>query len=128
MAKAKQITVTLENHAGALARLAETLGAARVNILAMYATTSGAEGHVHMVVDTPAKALKALAAAGLPYTEKDVLTIEVPNKTGALAKYAAKLAGKNVNINSAYATSAKGGKKALMVVAVADLAQAMRVK
>ena len=128
MAKAKQITVTLENQAGALSRLAEALGAARVNILAMYATTSGAEGHVHIIVDAPAKALKALSAAGLPFTEKDVLTIELPNKAGALAQYAAKLAGKNVNINSAYATSAKGGKKALLVVAVSDLAQGLRVK
>lgn len=128
MAKAKQLTVTLENQAGALALLANTLGKAKVNILAMYATTSGAEGHVHMIVDNSAKALKALGAAGLVCIEKDVLAVELPNKAGALAQYAAKLAAKNVNINSAYATSGKGGKKALLVVAVSDLVQGMRVK
>ncbi len=66
MPKAKQLTVACENRPGTLAHLARTLGDAKVNILALCATTSGAEGSVRLVVDNANKAKKALAAGGIP--------------------------------------------------------------
>ena len=51
MPKAKQLSVRVENRPGALAHVARILGDAKVNILAFLATTSGAEGAVHIVPD-----------------------------------------------------------------------------
>jgi len=128
MPKAKQLTVPVENRPGTLAKVAKTLGEAKVNILAFLTTTTNAEGAVHVVVDNLQKAKKALESAGLTYTESDVFHVELPNVPGALATFAGKLATKDINVTLGYQTSAKGAKKASAVLAVSDLEKALRVR
>ena len=74
-------------------------------------TTSGREGLTHLIVDRSDTANRALAGAELAYTEADVLHFELPNAPGALAKFARKVAQKDINITLGYATSEKGSKK-----------------
>jgi hypothetical protein len=128
MAKPKQLTISCENRPGTLAHIARTLGDAKVNIVAFLTTTSGTEGSVQVVVDNANKAKKALEGAGLSYNEADVLHVELPNLPGALGSFAGKLAAKEINITSGYATTAKGAKKASVVLAVSDLDKAARVR
>ncbi len=117
MAKVKQLTVSLENRPGTLAHMAKALADAKVNIVALLNSTSGTQGSAQVVVDNVNNAKKALGAAGLSYTEGMVEQIELPNKPGALAQLAEKLAKKGVNIESAYATAPNGVKKAVVVLA-----------
>ena len=128
MPKVKQLTVACENRPGTLAHLAGVLGDSKVNILAFSVTTAGAEGWVQVVVDNVNKAKKALSGAGLSHSEADALYLELPNRPGVLGHFAGKLAAKNINITSGYQTSAKGSKKASVVLAVSDLDQAARVR
>jgi hypothetical protein len=127
MPKAKQLTVFCENRPGTLAQIARVLGDAKVNILA-FVTIPFPEGSVQLVVDNVNKAKKALDGAILSYSEADVLHVELPNMPGALGSFAGKLATKEINITSAYATVAKGAKKASVVLAVSDLDKAARVR
>jgi hypothetical protein len=128
MPKARQFTVSCENRPGALAHIAQVLGDSKVNILALLTATSGAEGWVQLVVDKAGKAKKALDTAGLRYTEKDVLHLELRNVPGALGHFAGKLADKDINITSGYQTAAKGSRKASVVLDVSDLGKALRVR
>jgi len=128
MAKAKQLTVPCENRPGTLAHIARVLGDAKVNILAFLTATSGAEGSVQLVVDNVNKAKKALDGAGLSYSEADVLHVELSNLPGALGIFTGKLAAKEINITSGYATTVKGSRKASVVLAVSDLDKAARVR
>lgn len=128
MTKAKQLTVSCENRPGTLAHVARVVGDAKVNILAFLTMTSGSEGSVQLLVDNANKAKKALDGAGLYYAEADVLHVELPNLPGALASFAGKLAGKEINITSGYATTVKGSRKATTVFAVSDLEKAARVR
>jgi hypothetical protein len=128
MAKAKQLTISCENRPGTLAHIAKTLGDAKVNILAFLTTTSGTEGSVQVVVDNANKAKKALEGARLSYKEVDVLHVELPNLPGALGSFAGKLAAKEINVTSGFATSSKGAKKASVVLTVSDLDKAVRVR
>ncbi len=128
MPKATQLTVSLENRPGTLAHLAKLLGDAKVNILAFNATTAGYEGTVHLVVDNVAKAKEALGAAGLSYTEREVLQVALANRPGALGRFAGKLAARDINITWGYQTGVKGSKKASLVLAVSDLEKAARVR
>jgi len=98
MPKAKQFSVSHENRPGMLAEIAKALGDQKVNILSCLTTTSGTEGTTHLLVDNVNKAKKALAAAQLSYTEADVLHVELPNKPGALGKFAMKLADNNIGV------------------------------
>jgi hypothetical protein len=115
MAKTKQFTISVENQPGAVARIAKTLGDAKVNILALLGTAQGTGGNVQLVAEDAKKAKKALDAANITYQETPAEQVELPNKAGALAQCLDKLAAKGVNLNSIHATAAKGGKKAVIV-------------
>lgn len=119
MAKAKQITVTLANRPGALAQAAGALGRANVNVLAFTAGTSGSEGYARFVVNSPARAKKALSQAGLAFTEQDVQVLNLPDKPGALGDAAGKLGSKGINIAYSYSGPGQGARRARVVLAVA---------
>lgn len=126
MPKVKQLTVPIENRPGTLAQVATILGNAKVNILGFLSTTSGAEGFVQLVVDNANKAKKALDAAGLSYTEAEVLHVVLPNVPGKLARLAGKLAAKEISITSGYQSAVKGSKKASVVLKVSHIDRAVR--
>ena len=128
MPKVKQLSVSHENRPGMLAEIATALGDQKVNILSCLTTTSGTEGTTHLLVDNVNKAKKALANARLSYTEADVLHVELPNKPGALGKFAMKLADNNINITSGCAPGGKSSKKIIVVLAVSDLDKAARIR
>jgi len=62
------------------------------------------------------------------YSETDVLHVELPNVPGALGSFAGRLASREINITSGYATVVKGANKASVVLAVSDLDKAARVR
>ncbi len=125
MAKTKQFTIEIENRPGAVARVARTLGDAKVNILALLGTAQGASGTVELVVEDARRAKKALDDARLSYKETTAEELELPNKPGALAECLEKLASKGVNLNSIHATASKGGKKAVVVYTAAAVEKAV---
>jgi hypothetical protein len=124
MAKTKQFTIAVQNRPGAVAEIARTLGDAKVNILALSGTAQGTSGTVQLVVEDSRRAKKALDEVKASYQETAAEEYELPNKPGALALYLEKLATKGVNLNSIYATAAKGGKKAVVVYAAEAEAKA----
>ena len=123
MAKTKQFTIAVDNQPGAVAGIAKTIGNAKVNILSLLGTAQGTAGTVQLVVDDARRAKKALDAARIAYAETPAEQYDLPNKPGALAQSLEKLAAKGVNLNSIYATAAKGGKKAVVVYTVEVVAQ-----
>ncbi len=126
MNKAKQISVWVESAPGQIARVARALAKARVNITAFTAYGTGGESPIRMLVTNPTKARKALRDLDLRVTEEHVLRITLPDKPGALADVGERLAKANINVDYAYATVAKGGRKADLVLAVSDLVGAVR--
>jgi hypothetical protein len=118
MAKTKQFTIAVDHQPGAVAKVARTLGDAKVNILALLGTALGTAGTVQLIVDDARRAKKALDAARMEYRESPAESYDLPNKPGALADCLEKLAAKGVNLNSIHATAAKGGKKAVVAYTV----------
>ena len=119
MAKTKQLSVAVDNKPGAVAEIVRTLGNAKVNILALAGWAEGPAGTVQVIVEDSRRAKKALDDARIAYQEQPIDQIEIANKPGALAKTLDQLAGKGVNLSMIYATTTKGGKKAVAVYAVA---------
>ncbi|MBZ5699265.1 MAG: ACT domain-containing protein [Acidobacteriia bacterium] len=126
--KAKQLSVTCEDRPGTLARLATVLGDSKVDIVAMTCAPFGVQGTVRIVVDDVNRARKVLDREHLPYTEQDVLQVELPNLPGCLGEFAGKLAKQGINITTAYGTAAKGCKKATVILKVSDLDKAARIR
>src|SRR5436305_1531142 len=95
---AKQLAIFLENRPGTLARLADAMSEAEVNIYAI--TTSDTVDHsvIRMVVSDYRKALYVFEERGTLVIEDDVLMIEGMNEPGSLAKLAHKLTDAKINI------------------------------
>ena len=62
MRRTKQISVALENKPGRPARVCPCLADARVNVIALSIVESSKQGILHLVVNRPAVAARALSA------------------------------------------------------------------
>ena len=122
MAKAKQLTAWVESKPGELGRIAQALGNAKVNITAFTCWSTGGESPIHLQVSSPAKAKKVLQDLGIRVTEEEVLRVTLSDKPGLLGMVGERLAKANINVEYAYASLAKGSRKADVVLAVSDLA------
>src|SRR5256714_12368288 len=98
----KQLAIFLDNRPGMLARLADALAEAKINIYAI--TTSDTVDHsvVRLVVSDYRKALHVFEEHGALVVEDDVLMIDGSNKPGELARMAHKLSDAKVNIEYCY--------------------------
>ncbi len=127
---AKEITATFIDAAGLTARVAAALAAANVNILAGTGySASGARRKAifTLIVDNLARAEKALEKIGAEDIEDaSVITVETPNKVGALEKISKIIAEAGINIYYFYSTTSSG-KTATCVFRTADDKKAIRV-
>ena len=118
MAKVKQLTVSLQNQPARLAAVAKVLADSKVSILGILGITAGTQGSVQIVVDNITEAKKALSAAQVSYEVGTLEEVELPNKSGALAEFTARLAKRGINIDAVYGTVLKGAKKSVLFFAI----------
>jgi len=109
--------VQLANSPGSLGRVAEVLGNARINMLAMSIDGSGA---LRMVVDNPLHAAGALREQHYKVDERDVLYATVPNEPGSLGRVVKMLAEAGINLDYAYASGIDRVPMVAVVLGVAD--------
>lgn len=112
----KEITVALENAPGRLGHLCGCLAERKVNILAISVVESANMGLVRLVVDKPAAVVKMVSeCCPMTLSVCEVLELSAPNKPGVIAKIAAKLGKKRINIEYVYGSVAGRGKAALIL-------------
>ena len=123
----KQLAIFLDNRPGMLARLADALAEARINIYAI--TTSDTVDHsvIRLVVDDYRRALHVFEEHGTLVVEDDVLMIDGSNKPGELARLAHKLSDAKINIEYCYSATPGEAKKGLMIMRVSDASKALAV-
>ncbi len=123
----KQLAIFLDNRPGMLARVADALAEAKINIYAI--TTSDTVDHsvIRLVVSDHRKALHLFEEHGTLVVEDDVLLIDGTNQSGELARIAHQLARAKVNIEYCYSATPPDVKTGLLVLRVSDPAKAMKV-
>lgn len=100
---ATDLTITLDDRPGELARLGEALGNAGVNIDGVVAVTAGGKGEIHVLVGDDAAARSALEGAGLSADAvQEVVVADIADEPGELGRVARTLADAGVNITLAY--------------------------
>ncbi len=120
---ATDLSITVSDEPGGLARAAEALGAARVNVEGIAGLGGHDGGHIHLLVQDAVGARAALEAAGFSVDgEREAVVLDVsgedrPGKLGELARAAA-----DAGVNLAACYVATGSR----VVFVADDAAALR--
>ena len=121
MAIQREITVKLPNTPGTLGRVAQVLGAERLNMLAMSVDPSGA---LRIVVDNPLHAAATLRDQHYNVDERDVLYSAMPNEPGSLGRTLKLLADAGINVEYAYASGIDRLPMVGIVIGVADAQKA----
>lgn len=123
----KQLALFLENTPGTLARLADALGKAKINIYAISTSDTVDHSVVRLVVSNYRRALHIFEEYGAFVVEDDVLMLDGFNKPGSLARIAHKLADVKINIEYCYSATSPDAKRGLMIMRVSDAKKALKV-
>jgi hypothetical protein len=125
MPRAKQLTVWVSDQPGRLGEIGSALGAKKINIRALMATTEAGRGAVRLVVDKTAAAKKVCAAMGWETTDEEVLVVTLTDNPGTLGKVSKKLGAAGVNIQYVYGGPG-GARRANVYMGVSDLKAALK--
>src|SRR5512136_1523068 len=123
----KQLAIFLDNRPGTLARLADALAEAKINIYAISTSDTVDHSVVRLVVNDYRKALLLFEEHGTLVVEDDVLMIDGGNKPGELARIARRWAEAKVNIEYCYSATPADAKRGLLVVRVSNPMKALKV-
>jgi hypothetical protein len=123
----KQLAIFLDNRPGTLARVADALTAAGINIYAISTSDTIDHSVVRLVVSDYRKALHAFEERGTLVVEDDVLMIDGDNKPGSLARIAHRLAEARINIEYAYCATPPDARKGLLILRVGNVKKALKV-
>jgi hypothetical protein len=105
---ATDLSISLPDEPGGLAKAAGALGAAGVNVEGIAGLGGGGHGHVHLLVEDPAAARAALEGAGVTIEgEREAVVVDVSNedRPGKLAELAEAIAAAGVNLAACYVAS-----------------------
>lgn len=127
MQTTKQISVFLENKPGRLANVLLALAREKVNIMALTVMDSHEHNVLRFVADDLDKTRQVLKEMSTPFTESEVLVVELRNQPGELAHVCELLGAEHVNIEYAYCSSGGRNGKTLGVFKVSNAVKAMRV-
>ncbi|MFN3410266.1 MAG: ACT domain-containing protein [Limisphaerales bacterium] len=123
----KQLAIFLDNRPGTLARLADALAEAKINIYAIATSDTVDHSVVRLVVSDYRRALHLFEEHGVLVIEDDVLMIEGDNKPGSLSRLAHRLAEAKINIEYCYSATGPREKRGLMIMRVSNAKKALKV-
>jgi hypothetical protein len=121
------LTVPADNKPGALSRVTTLLGKEKINIRAVNITSFGESGYFHLVVDDPEGAHAALKKAGIDNHLKKVIAVLIEDKPGSLNVLIDLLHKNGINVENACGFVLESYKKAVFVVDVDKLDEALKL-
>ncbi len=116
----KQVSVFIENKAGRLNELADTLAERNIDISALSLADTTDYGIVRMIVSDPEATVLALKESGVICKITDTLAIAIDDEPGGFAKGLKVLTDNGFEIKYMYACISHAKDKALMIVSVDD--------
>ena len=120
-----EISIELEDEPGSLARIAEALAEANINIETMCAIGKVAP-NVALVTEQIPQTSAVLDRLGVNYTVTDLIKMVMPDQPGVLASFSRRIADAGLNLNSIYILSKYQGDTEL-VFSVDDTEKARQV-
>ena len=102
-----QLTVFLENRSGRLAEVADTLGAAGINIRGFSTTEAAEYGIVRLIVDDPERGRSLLHKAGFTVQLSRVVCVAVTDAPGGLARVLDELADQGISVDYLYSIASQ---------------------
>lgn len=105
----KQIAVFLENREGRVSECCKVLKEAGVNLRSMSIADTKEFGILRLITSDNDSAMKALKSAGFLASVVELVALEVPDKSGALAEMLIELYEGGINIEYMYSFAGENG-------------------
>ena len=122
-----QITVFLENRAGALLDVTRFLSDNKVDLRAINIAETADYGLLRMITADNTSAEKVLKNEGLIFTETPVLAVAIADKTGALSDVLEILAKENIDVHYMYSIFGHQEGKAYMIMQLENAEKASEI-
>ena len=122
-----QFVISGQSRPGVMAEVASVLAAAGVNIKAFSAPEVTGTGKLRLLVADVEGARTALRGAKIKFSEETALILSLENKPGALNEVADLLTRARINIKCGYCTPSREGKRAIVVLTVANTEKALAI-
>ena len=122
-----QITVFLENKAGALLDVTKLLSENKVDLRAINIAETADYGLLRLITADNKQAEKVLKKENLIFTETPVLAVAIDDKTGALTDLLAIFAKNDINVHYMYSIVGHQDGKAYMIMQLSDIEKATKV-
>lgn len=113
----KQLSVFIENRAGRLEQVTETLKEHGINITSLSLADTMEYGMLRMIVSDPVKGKKVLKEAGFSAMLTDVIAVKLPHKIGMLHELLKTLTTVNIEYMYALATN----ENAAMILKISNI-------
>jgi hypothetical protein len=121
MPKTKELTVTVDDKPGALARCLSAMAERGINILGFQSFVEEGESLARFLVDDIASARTVLGGLNMIFEITDVAVVKLQHRPGELARAASRLGEKKVNVNYSYCGLEPGSASAIAVFGVDNL-------
>jgi len=125
MTTIRQLSVFLENKAGRLQEVLDTLSSGSINLTALTIADTSEYGIVRLLVSDPEKGCKLLKMCGYSVNLTEVISLSVSHEPGSLAKILKKFSEENLSIEYMYAFCL--GDKAIIVLRTDNHAKAFEI-
>ncbi len=122
-----QITVFLENRAGALLDVTKLLSDNKVDLRAINIAETADYGLLRLITADNAQAEKVLKGEGLIFTETPVLAVAIADKTGALSDVLEVLAKAEIDVHYMYSIFGHQNGLAYMIMQLEDPEKASKL-
>jgi len=107
----QEVTAYLENKPGRLAKICSALAHEKINVRALSVMDTADRSVLRLVTDEIEPTKKALTSLGTEFETGEVLSVQMDNRPGALARVLERLAEEHINIEYAYvSTSPEPGR------------------
>jgi|HubBroStandDraft_1064217.scaffolds.fasta_scaffold14514_4 hypothetical protein len=123
----REISISLPNRPGTLARVARTLAKDRINVAAISVDSTPSKGRVRLIVNDPDRALKLLSAAGYGAEVREMIAVHLEDRAGSFLRVLEILAQEKVNLQSVAILVAREGNQTLAALSTDDLRRARKV-
>lgn len=111
----KQFSVFMPNKPGALSRLAQLFAEQRINLVGIASEVRDDSGLVRLAVDSNADVSAILSQGGFSSVETSLLSVELDDKPGELARVTKLLADGKINITTVFGTSVSGSSCRILI-------------
>jgi len=111
-----EVVVRVKNSIGVMRDLTRVVADRGVDIWAVNSWVEGGDGIIRMVTDDTRRTVDVLRANHYAPTEREVILVHMPHKSGMLKALMDKLAREDIDVHHLYASATPGESTSLMVM------------